>query len=249
MSNASIWSMPLMRAVLSAESTPPAGPDSSSRIGVSAAASPEVKPPLDTMMRSGAPGASVVHAAVEPVADTPRRAAARTRSPRSSTCARTRGSRARCRTRPTPRAAESACGAPRRSAFSCASLTYECSRHTATASTPSALDLVEQPVELGSRERRDHRRRRTSSRSSISTRVRRAHERLRYLEIEVVEVVAPSRAPMSSTSRVPLVTTSPVGAPLRSISVLVTSVVPCTTSVTRAALPLRAATSASAGPP
>ena len=37
---------------------------------------------------------------------------------------------------------------------------------------------------------------------------------------------------IESTSRVPRVTTSPVGAPFRSISVFVTSVVPCTTSVT-----------------
>ena len=57
MSKARISSMPLLRAVLSADSTPPAGPDSSSRIGVSAAALPDVKPPLETMMRSGAPDA------------------------------------------------------------------------------------------------------------------------------------------------------------------------------------------------
>ncbi len=49
--------MPLLRAVFRADSTPPAGPDSSSSIGVSAAASPEVNPPLETMMRSGASGA------------------------------------------------------------------------------------------------------------------------------------------------------------------------------------------------
>ena len=50
--------MPVLRAVFSADSTPPAGPDSSSRMGVSAAALPEVKPPLETMIFSGAPGAS-----------------------------------------------------------------------------------------------------------------------------------------------------------------------------------------------
>ena len=96
-----------------------------------------------------------VHAAVEPVAGTPRRAAARRRWPRSSTCARTRGSRARCRRRSRPRAAGKRSRIAAAIAFSCASFTYECSRHTATASTPEPADLVQQPLELGFGERRD----------------------------------------------------------------------------------------------
>ena len=57
-------------------------------------------------------------------------------------------------------------------------------------------DLVHQPVELGLGERRDHVAVARRAARRLSTRFVVGHERLRDLEIEVVELVAASRAPM-----------------------------------------------------
>ena len=58
--------MPLLRAVLSADSTPPAGPDSSSRIGVSAAACAGGEAAARDHDPQRRAGREIVHALVEP---------------------------------------------------------------------------------------------------------------------------------------------------------------------------------------
>src|SRR5262249_61679727 len=93
-SRARMWPPPLLRAVLSAESPPPAGPDSRSRIGVSAAALPDVKPPLDTMIRSGAPRASACTRPSPPGRDSAQSGRAEALGARRDMGSDTRGSRA-----------------------------------------------------------------------------------------------------------------------------------------------------------
>ena len=244
MSNEIAFAMPSRCATPSAATTPAAGPDSSASTGRCPVSSAVITPPDDCMIVSGAS----IPARSSPlrIPATYSRISGRTYALTTVVAER---SYSRCSRRISLDSETATPGSSaRRISPSCSSWSakrYECSRQTATDSTPSAASrAATSRASSGS-----------SARSTVPSAVTRSFTSYRRRRGTSGSGLRQNGSYMcgmrsrrsSSTSRNPAVVTSAVSAPRRSSTAFVATVVPCTTaatSVPSAASPLTPETTA-----